>query len=348
VAGGGWPSIKFIDEARILVRSGHGGAGCVSFRREKYVPRGGPDGGNGGRGGDVIVRADAHLATLLDYRYKRRHLAPNGRPGEGKDCTGADGDDRLVLVPPGTEVFDDATDELVADLVEDGQQVVVARGGRGGKGNAMFATPSRRAPDYAQPGEEGEERELRLVLKLLADVGLVGFPNAGKSTLISKVSRARPKIADYPFTTLEPNLGVVRVDVDRSYVMADMPGLIEGAADGVGLGIQFLRHIERTALFLYVVTQDLEPGRTPADDYLALRRELGRYDAALLERPFMVVLSQTDRPEVEEGLAALTEAVGGAAPIHPISAVTGAGLDALLSAIAQALLAAGRWGGVPD
>ncbi len=310
------------------------------------MPLGGPDGGNGGRGADVVLVADANLATLLDLRYRPRHLAPNGRPGGTRDCSGADGSDLFIRLPVGTQIYDAETDALLVDLVSDGERFVVARGGRGGRGNAKFATPSRRSPEYAQPGEEGSEVTLRLVLKLLADVGLVGFPNAGKSTLISKISRARPKIADYPFTTLTPNLGVVRVDVDRSYVVADMPGLIEGAADGAGLGIQFLKHIERTALFLFMVTQDLEPGRTPAGDFEALRRELGRYDPALLDRPYAVMLSQIDRTDVREQLDSLRAAVGDSVPVHPVSAVTGEGLDALLTALARAVSASGRWGAV--
>lgn len=271
-------SIKFIDEARIYVRSGSGGPGCVSFRREKYIARGGPDGGDGGRGGDVVLKADPRLATLLDFRYRRRHIAQNGKPGVSKDCTGADGEKLVVNLPVGTEVFDDQTGDLLVDLCEPGQEFLLAPGGLGGRGNTHFATASHRSPDYAQPGRPGQEFEIHLVLKLLADVGLVGFPNAGKSTFVSRISRARPKIADYPFTTLEPHLGVVYVDAERSYVVADMPGLIEGASEGAGLGHQFLRHIERTGLFVFLVTQSLEPDRTPLGDFLALREELGRYE----------------------------------------------------------------------
>lgn len=340
--------MKFIDEARIYVRSGHGGAGAVSYRREKYVPRGGPDGGDGGRGGDVVLYADPNLATLLDLRYKRRYIAADGRPGDRQNMTGADADPIVLRVPVGTQAYDAETDDLLVDLVEPEQEYVLAVGGKGGRGNATFATPSRRTPDFAQPGRPGQEREVRLELKLLADVGLVGFPNAGKSTLISRISRARPKIADYPFTTLTPNLGVVPVDVDRSYVVADMPGLIEGAADGAGLGHQFLRHIERTALFVFLVTQDYAPGRDPLADLRALRRELGRYDEALLERPYLVALSQCDRPEVAEQLGDLQAAIGEQAPVMAISAVSGEGLDALHKAIADHLTRAGRWGAVDD
>ncbi len=339
--------MKFIDEARIEVRSGNGGAGAVSYRREKYVPRGGPDGGDGGRGGDVVLHADPNLATLLDLRYKRRYNAQNGRPGDRQNMTGADGQAIVLRVPVGTQAYDAETDALIVDLLEPDQRYVLARGGIGGRGNASFATPSRRTPDFAQPGRPGEERNVRLELKLLADVGLVGFPNAGKSTLISRISRAKPKIAGYPFTTLVPNLGVVSVDVDRSYVVADMPGLIEGAADGAGLGHQFLRHIERTALFVFLITQDYDPERDPAGDFRALRRELGRYDPALLDRPYIVVLSQCDRPDVREQLDDL-QAELELPDIIPISAVTGDGLDALRKAIADTLNRSGRWGEVDD
>jgi len=291
----------------------------------------------------VVVYADPQLATLLDLRYKRNLAAKSGRPGSAKDCTGADGETLVIRVPVGTEIYDAQTDALVADLTEPEQRVVVAEGGLGGRGNTAFATPSRRSPDHAQPGRAGQEMDLRMVLKLLADVGLVGFPNAGKSTLVSRVSRARPKIADYPFTTLRPNLGVVRVDDARSYVVADIPGIIEGAAEGAGLGFQFLRHIERTSLFLFLVTQDLEPGRSPEADYHALRSELGRYDAGLLERPHLVVLSQIDRPEVREQLDELRVALGGV-EVLGVSAVTGEGLQSLLSAVAKCLVFAGRWG----
>lgn len=334
---------RFIDETRITVRSGNGGAGCVSFRREKYVPRDGPDGGDGGRGGDVILKAHPSLATLLDLRYKRRLVAPNGRPGEGQDCTGASGENLIIKVPPGTEVYDDETDELIVDLLEPGQIFVVAPGGKGGRGNAQFATASRRTPTYAQPGTPGVERALRFELKLLADVGLVGFPNAGKSTLISRLSRARPKVADYPFTTLQPNLGVVRVDDERSYVMADIPGLIEGAADGAGLGIQFLRHIERTQVFLFMVTLDYGPDRSPIEDLQVLRAELAKYDPALLERPWMVALSQIDRPDAAEWFDWLREEVPADVEVVAISSVSGAGLDTLRAAVARHLVAAGRW-----
>lgn len=340
--------MKFIDEARLTVASGKGGDGCISFRREKYVPRGGPDGGDGGKGGDVVLYADPNLATLLDLRYRRTYKAKNGQPGGANNMTGATGDDVRLRVPIGTQAYDDDTGALIVDLTEPEQTHVLVRGGNGGRGNAAFATPARRTPDFAKPGGRAEELNIRLELKLLADVGLVGFPNAGKSTLISRISRARPKIADYPFTTLTPNLGVVSVDVDRSYVVADMPGLIEGAADGAGLGHQFLRHIERTALFVYLVTQDLAPGRDPIGDYHALRHELGRYDETLLDRPAIIALSQCDRPDVREQLDDLRAAIDDDTRVIAISAVTGDGLDALHKAIADTLTQSGRWGEVDD
>jgi GTPase len=317
----------------------------VSFRREKYCPRGGPSGGSGGRGGDVLLLADTGLSTLLDFRYRRKYAAKNGRPGGPNECTGADGETLIIRLPVGTQAYDNESGRLIADLVEDGQEHVLAEGGIGGRGNASFATPSRQTPEYAQPGRPGEELEVRFELKLLADVGLVGFPNAGKSTLISRISRAQPKVADYPFTTITPNLGVVRVDVDRSYVVADMPGLIEGAADGIGLGHQFLKHIERTPLFLFLVTQDLEPGRDPLQDLTTLRRELDLYDSQLSRREYIVVLSQCDRPDVHEQYDALREAIPDEVPVVAISSVTGMGLDSLQRVVANALLDAGKWGG---
>lgn len=278
----------------------------------------------------------------MDLRYKQRHEAGNGRPGGGKNCSGADGAHCHIRVPIGTQIFRVSDGTLVADLDAPGAQVVLARGGRGGRGNQHYATAARRSPDYAQPGEAGEEDEFRLELKLLADVGLVGFPNAGKSTLISRLSRARPKIADYPFTTLVPNLGVVRVDDDRSYVLADIPGLIEGAAEGAGLGIRFLKHLERTRVFVFLLTQDLAPNRSPAEDYQTLRRELGKYDASLLERPFIVALNQVDRTDVREMADEVEAAIG--LPVLRVSAVSGEGLDGLRRAVANALASTGRWG----
>lgn len=314
----------------------------MSFRREKLSPWGGPDGGNGGRGADVVLHADPRLATLMDLRYKRDHFGKNGQPGGGRDKSGADAPTLEIRVPVGTQVFDAETDALLADLLDPHQSLVIAKGGKGGKGNAHFATPSRRTPEYAQPGIAGHEHQLRLELKLLADVGLVGFPNAGKSTLISRISKARPKIADYPFTTLVPNLGVVQVSIDRSYVVADIPGLIEGAADGAGLGHQFLRHIERTEVLVYLITQDLDPERSPVGDFRALQHELARHDPTLLDRPTLVVLSQCDRTDVREQL----DAVRAALPefdVLPISAITGDGLKPLLNALSKRMVEAGRW-----
>ncbi|MEZ4467159.1 MAG: GTPase ObgE [bacterium] len=334
---------QFIDEAQVTARSGDGGAGCVSFRREKYVPRGGPDGGNGGKGGDVVFEADSSLATLLDLRYRRHLYAPNGQPGGPSDCSGAKGEDLVIRVPPGTEIFDAETDELLADLTTPGEPAVILRGGRGGKGNAQFATASRRSPQYAQPGEEGEERELRLVLKLLADVGLVGFPNAGKSTLISRISRARPKVADYPFTTLEPNLGVVRVDDGRSYVVADILGIIEGAAEGAGLGFQFLRHIERTALFLFLVTVDYGEGRDPVQDLATLRGELGPTIPSCWSGRGLRCCPRRIGPTSPSGPTPCAPSCLDGVDLIEISAVTGAGLDELLTRVARHLNASGRW-----
>lgn len=334
-------SIKFIDEVWISVESGAGGQGAVSFRREKFVPAGGPDGGNGGRGGDVIICGDRAISTLLELRYRKLHRADKGRPGGGNNCTGADGQDALIRVPIGTQIYDEEEGVLLGDITQEGQTLIVAHGGRGGRGNATFATPSRRSPDFAQPGEPSQSRSLRLELKLLADVGLIGFPNAGKSTLVSRLSRAKPRIADYPFTTLKPNLGVVKVDLEKSYVIADLPGLIEGAADGAGLGIQFLKHIERCKLFLFLVTQDIDETRNPLSDFEALRNELKKYNPKLLERPYIIALSQTDRPEVMEQLTELR--ARRREDIHPISAVTGFGLEPLRREIANQLRESGTW-----
>ncbi|HSE83689.1 MAG TPA: GTPase ObgE, partial [Thermodesulfobacteriota bacterium] len=266
--------VKFIDEAKINVKSGRGGNGCASFRREKYVPRGGPNGGDGGDGGDVIVIAKENMTSLLDYRYKRHYRAESGEHGKGKDQHGKSAPPLLIPVPIGTVIKDLSTERILGDLTEDGQTLVVAKGGRGGKGNARFATSTNQAPKKAEPGEEGEEKDLLLELKLLADVGIIGFPNAGKSTLISRISAARPKIADYPFTTLVPNLGVVSYGENKTFVVADIPGLIKGAHEGTGLGIKFLRHIERTRILIHLL--DLSPftERDPIEDYHAMNEEL--------------------------------------------------------------------------
>jgi GTP-binding protein len=281
----------FLDRAVIQVRAGHGGEGAVSFRRVAYVPQGGPDGGDGGKGGDVVFRVDPQLSTLLDYRYRTHYGAPSGNRGEGSNRTGRSGEDLVLGVPPGTVVRDTATGEMLGELLEAEDMVVAARGGRGGKGNAFFATATNQAPRHAQPGEEGEEREVELELKLIADVGLVGEPNAGKSTFLSVVSRATPKIADYPFTTLSPNLGVVQLSGSRSFVVADIPGIIEGAHEGKGLGLQFLRHIERTrTLAVLIPADEMEPQAV----FDRLRAELRSHSEELAEKPYSVVFTKAD------------------------------------------------------
>jgi GTP-binding protein len=328
----------FIDRTRIRVRGGHGGNGVTAFRREKFVPRGGPSGGDGGRGGDIWLEADSSLNTLLHLRYNPEHTAERGRHGEGSNRAGRDGEDVLVRVPLGTQVFDAETGELLCDLAEDGQRWLAARGGRGGFGNAHFATSTNRAPRYHQEGSPGEELELQLELKLLADVGLIGFPNAGKSTLISTISAAKPKIADYPFTTLEPHLGVVDLGDFRTFVVADIPGLIEGAHEGAGLGDRFLRHVERTKLLLHLVDVSSLSGRDPVSDYETINRELGAYDARLAERPQIVVatkLDALDEPERLERLRRRAERDG--RKFHAITSETNRGVRELVSAVARSL-----------
>ena len=285
--------MQFIDYSKIFITSGKGGKGCVSFRREKYVPRGGPDGGDGGKGGDVIIKASAQINTLLDFRYKREFHAKNGQNGMGKKMHGKNSDDLIIPVPAGTVIRDADSNEVIADLVKDGDYFIAAKGGRGGLGNSHFATSTKQVPMYAQPGETNEEKWLILELKLLADVGLIGFPNAGKSTLISVISSAKPKIADYPFTTLVPNLGVVKLKDHRSCVVADIPGLIEGAHEGAGLGVSFLRHIERTRIFLHLVdVSDMTDD--PVTRYSKIRRELRLYSSDLLLKPETVVATKLD------------------------------------------------------
>lgn len=327
----------FFDKAKIYVKGGDGGNGCVAMRREKYVPEGGPWGGDGGRGGNVVFQADEGLRTLVDFRYKRHYKADRGKHGEGKNRYGLSADDLLIRVPVGTVVRDDDTGELVADLVDSGQKVVVARGGRGGRGNAHFATPSNKAPKMAEKGEPGEERWLNLELKLLADVGLVGYPNAGKSTLISKVSAAKPKIANYPFTTVTPNLGVVRVEDGRSFVMADIPGLIEGAHEGAGLGHEFLRHVERTRFMVHVLDTAGSEGRDPVEDFQVTNRELLLYNPQIGARPQIIAANKMDLPEAAENLTRLKAAYGHQYEIFPISAATGDGLDPLIYKVAALL-----------
>jgi GTP-binding protein len=286
--------VIFVDQVEIFVKAGRGGDGVCSFRREKYVPHGGPDGGDGGDGGNIVLAASERLTTLLDLRYRQQYVADFGRPGEGGNRHGKTAENVVIHVPVGTMVYDKETGELLADLVSDGETWIVARGGRGGRGNSHFATPTNRVPTHFEPGTEGEERELRLELKLLADVGLVGFPNAGKSTLIAAISAARPKIADYPFTTLTPKLGVVRSGEDRGFVVADIPGLIEGAHKGKGLGFQFLRHIERTACLLHLVDISEWAAEDPIQSFEAMRRELATYNEALMAKPFAVVGTKAD------------------------------------------------------
>jgi len=322
----------FHDRARVVVRSGRGGDGALSFRREKYVPKGGPDGGDGGRGGDVWLEADAHVRTLLDCRERPQYHAGHGAAGQGSTKTGADGDDLVVHVPAGTVVKAVETGELLADLVKPGERFRVARGGRGGRGNARFATPTHQAPRRADPGEPGEELAIELELKLIADIGLVGLPNAGKSTFLSRVTRARPKIADYPFTTLEPNLGIVALDVERTFVVADLPGLIEGASDGKGLGLQFLRHVERTQVLLFLIDAAADD---PAATLALLEREIARYSPALAEKPRRVVLSKADLlPPEARADAAERLGLPGA---RVISAHTGLGVRELLEELWSAI-----------
>ncbi len=329
----------FVDEAIIRVKAGDGGNGCVAFRREKYVPRGGPSGGDGGCGGDVILVASQHHNTLLHFRFNPEHRAERGRHGEGSNRTGRSGAALEVPVPVGTVVHDADTGEVLFDFTEAGQRFVAARGGRGGRGNQHFATPTRQAPTIAEPGEPGEERRLRLVLKLLADVGLVGFPNAGKSTLISRISAARPKIADYPFTTLEPHLGVVQMPDLRTFVVADIPGLIEGAHEGHGLGIQFLRHIERTRLLLHLVDVSEANSRDPKRDFDVILAELGSYSEELARKPMFVVATKLDALGDRRRLESLRrKAKRRGLPFFAISAVTGEGLPELLRAVAEAVL----------
>ena len=330
----------FIDEVKILVKAGDGGNGCLAFRREKYVPRGGPSGGDGGRGGDVAMVATGHQNTLLQYRYNPEHKAERGRHGEGSNRTGADGESIELKVPVGTVVYDEATGERLYDFTHEGERFTVARGGRGGRGNQHFATPTHQAPTEHEPGRPGEEKRLRLELKLLADVGLVGFPNAGKSTLISRISAARPKIADYPFTTLEPNLGVVQLENFRSYVVADIPGLIEGAHLGHGLGVQFLRHIERTHLLVHLVDVSEASGREPVHDFEVILEELASFSEDLVKKPMIVVATKMDVAQDPGRVASLRElAAGRDLPYFEISAVTGRGVDALKHAMAERVLA---------
>ena len=337
--------MKFVDEATIEVHAGKGGDGIASFRREKFIPRGGPDGGDGGRGGSIHAVADRNINTLVEYRFARIHRARNGEKGQGSDCYGKAADDITLRVPVGTVISDLGDGEVLADLSADGQTALLAKGGQGGLGNIHFKSSTNRAPRQCTPGEPGESRSLRLELKVLADAGLLGLPNAGKSTFIRSVSAARPKVADYPFTTLHPNLGVVRVDENRSFVIADIPGLIEGAAEGAGLGHQFLRHLQRTRLLLHLV--DLAPfgdGADPVHDARAIVEELRKYDESLYRKPRWLVLNKADliEPEMREQkarafLAEYTRAVAVPEKSFIISALTGEGCRALTYAIMEHL-----------
>ena len=329
--------MQFIDEAKISISAGDGGGGAVSFRREAFVPLGGPSGGDGGKGGDVVFVANENVNTLLEFRFRPNWAAPRGENGGSRDCNGRAGEDLVIPVPVGTQFFDAETDELIADLDESEKRVVLAKGGRGGLGNMNFATPWDRAPRRAQPGEPGESRSLRLSLKLLADVGIIGFPNVGKSTFISVVSRARPKIADYPFTTLVPNLGVARVSDERSFVVADIPGLIPGASEGAGLGIQFLKHVERTRVLLHLLAPD--PGRNLDDDFEVIMHEVETFSPELAKRPMLVALTKADLPEAREAFARLRPKFAKRGhDLRLISPVTGEGMREMMFALDALLL----------
>ena len=327
----------FVDEVDIHVLAGSGGNGCLSFRREKFVPRGGPDGGDGGAGGSIYIVATPTKNTLVDFRFHPEFKAKRGQHGQGSNRTGQTSEDLEIAVPPGTLVFEKSPDDdgpvLLADLAEEGQRVLVAKGGRGGRGNARFVSSTNRAPRRTEPGEAGEDKQLRLQLKLIADVGLVGFPNAGKSTLISRISAAKPKIADYPFTTLTPNLGVVTLSDDRSFVVADVPGLIKGAHEGTGLGHQFLRHIERTKVLIHLVDVSGASGRDPVDDFKVILEELQQFDPAVAAKPQIVAANKIDAVDDDARVKALEKHVKKLKlPCHRISAVTGDGVDRLLEA----------------
>ena len=323
--------MKFVDSCTVKVRAGTGGNGSVAFRRERFVPHGGPSGGDGGKGGDVVFTVDLGLSSLLDLTYAHTLSADDGEHGQGKDCYGRGGSDYVVRVPLGTQIFDAASGELLFDLERDDARFIVAEGGRGGRGNIHFSTPQDRAPRRAEPGEPGQELDLRLELKIMADVGLLGFPNVGKSTFIAAASRARPKIADYPFTTLVPKLGVVRLDDDASFVLADIPGLIPGASEGAGLGLQFLKHVERTRAMLHLVTLDPGEDRDPVADYDAIKKELKLFDPELAKRPMIVALSKADLPDVAEAYPELKKRFAKKkVELHLVSAASHDGLRDLL------------------
>ena len=327
----------FVDQVKISLKAGDGGNGITAYRREKYVPFGGPAGGDGGKGASVIFEVDEGLRTLLDFRYQTHFKAKKGENGQSSNMHGRNAEDLVLKVPPGTIVKSVETEEVLADLVEDGQRAVVAKGGRGGRGNSRFATPRNPAPDFSENGEPGEEIDVTLELKLLADVGLVGFPSVGKSTLLSIVSKAKPKIGAYHFTTIKPNLGVVSTPDNRSFVMADLPGLIEGASDGVGLGHQFLRHVERTKVIVHMIDMSGSEGRDPIDDYHVINKELVAYKQRLEDRPQIIVANKMDMPDAEENLELFKEEIGDDHIIIPLSAVSRDNIDQLLYTIADQL-----------
>lgn len=337
--------MKFIDEAKIYVKAGDGGNGVATFRREKYIPMGGPDGGDGGKGGSIYAVADRNINTLVDYRYTRKFLAQRGENGRGSDCYGAGGEDIVLRMPVGTVIADLNTEEVIADLDQHDKKVLIAKGGKGGLGNIHFKSSTNRSPRKCTKGEQGEELELKLELKVLADVGLLGLPNAGKSTLIRAISAARPKVADYPFTTLHPNLGVVRVDAEKSFVVADVPGLIEGAADGAGLGIRFLKHLQRTRILLHLVdVAPMDPDADPVRDAVAIVQELDKYSPELAQKPRWLVLNKLDlipEDEREQRVADFLKAYKKASkydgPVFPIAAISGDGTKPLIYAIHEAL-----------
>ncbi|MCB8156759.1 GTPase ObgE [Staphylococcus aureus] len=327
----------FVDQVKISLKAGDGGNGITAYRREKYVPFGGPAGGDGGKGASVVFEVDEGLRTLLDFRYQRHFKASKGENGQSSNMHGKNAEDLVLKVPPGTIIKNVETDEVLADLVEDGQRAVVAKGGRGGRGNSRFATPRNPAPDFSEKGEPGEELDVSLELKLLADVGLVGFPSVGKSTLLSIVSKAKPKIGAYHFTTIKPNLGVVSTPDQRSFVMADLPGLIEGASDGVGLGHQFLRHVERTKVIVHMIDMSGSEGREPIEDYKVINLELAAYEQRLEDRPQIVVANKMDLPESQDNLILFKEEIGEDVPVIPVSTITRDNIDQLLYAIADKL-----------
>lgn len=327
----------FVDQVSVYVKAGDGGNGLVAYRREKYVPLGGPAGGDGGNGGDVIFKVDEGLNTLMDLRYNRHFKAKRGENGMSKNQHGKNSVPLIVPVPPGTTVIDEDTNQIIADLTIHGQEAVIAKGGRGGRGNSRFATPRNPAPDFAENGEPGEEKNIKVELKLIADVGLVGFPSVGKSTFLSVVSAAKPKIADYHFTTLAPNLGVVDTGDQRSFVLADLPGLIEGAHQGIGLGHQFLRHVERTRVIIHVIDMAATEGRDPFEDYEKINKELKEYDEKLMTRPQVIAANKMDMPGAEDNLEKFKEQLGEGVPVYPVSALTKEGLRDILYTVADLL-----------